>query len=77
MASLCGQFMHQLKACGLDSSLLPHIIHFFEWLIGSESGELRRRAAYNFSYFFSELYPEAELVPLNLSESPKEGFKGK
>ena len=77
MANLWGQFMHQLQTNGFEELLRPQIIQFFEWLITSEREELRKGGAYNFSYFFVELYTNSEAKAPQNSDLEQETLGGK
>jgi len=61
MASVCGEFMYEIKIHEHDSSLNELITLFFESLINDENEELRKKAAYNFPFFFTELYMEDDI----------------
>lgn len=58
MATLCGQLMHQLQSSELEHGLRTSVIEFFEGLLNNQNDQLRKKAAYNFAYFFTQLYSE-------------------
>lgn len=58
MAGLWGELLHQLITNNIKHSLSTHIIEFYEGLLNNENDELRKKAAHNFPFFFTQLYSE-------------------
>lgn len=68
IASFCGELLWELNKHEMPDWLRNEIAAFYESLIEHESEELRKRAAYNLPFFFTELYVDNSDLSDNSSE---------
>jgi hypothetical protein len=68
MAPLCGKLMFELDKNEIKHNLSTNIIEFFESLVNNDNDELREKAAYSFTYFFTQFYTDEDELSVESNE---------